>query len=138
MKKDRIKSALQKIKNNSPGDNNNNFFNYFSLHETVDLNQVNETREIPEFCRALPGTQKKPACSICQQSFSLSMESLLHPVYSIGQNDILDELEIHNHPRSRIITDQNGNKHQSITIEAARELENHYVYFHNKEWPKFL
>ena len=158
LKKERIKSALHKIQMNSHVDNNNNninnettttrtttnnnnnndFFNYFSLPQNIDMNSINEPRERPEYCRPYPGTAKKPPCCNCRETCSFSMESLVHPVYSIGQNDILDELEIHHHPRSRIITDQTGHKHQRITIESARELAKHYVFVHNKKWPEII
>ena len=138
LKTERIKYALSKMNNNSPEDENNIDLNNISLSENFDLNQIKEEKQRPEYCRPLPGTAKKPACSNCQQTCSLSIEGLLDPIHTIGQSDILNELQIHNHPRSRMITDQNGQQHQRITFEAARELADHYVYVHNKEWPEFF
>ena len=91
-------------------------------------------RQRPQYCRSLPGTLKKPACSKCDELCSFSMESLLHPTNALSQPDILDELANHYHPSSRKISDNQINR-QRITQEAARELADHYIFAHNKKEP---
>ena len=63
---------------------------------------------------------------------------ILHPTKSISQDDIIEELELHGHPTSRKIEDQNGTKRNRTKTEAARELADHFIYAHNKIEPKFL
>jgi hypothetical protein len=51
----------------------------------------------------------------------------LHKTKGIGQNDILNELYLHGHPKSRQI--KLGNKlKQRVTHKAPRELAVHYIY----------
>jgi hypothetical protein len=164
LKKHRINSAMCKIKiasmnpvsiqnnavpaqnntvpvqnNTTPIQNNadHELLNYFAFDPDLDTNQLNVSRVKPRYCKSLPGTIKKPACLNCNEPCSYSMENILHPTQSICQNDIIEELEIHSHPKSRKIT-TDGVVHQRLTHEAARELADHYIFAHNKKKPFFL
>lgn len=140
LKKDRIKGALSKIKNNTDINNENNsiFFSYFSLPEEAGTSISNEREEIPQYCRAIRISRLKPACIDCKQICAFPMESLLHPVKSISQADILDELENHLHPKSRNIDNADGTSRKRLTNEAALELAHHYAFSHKKSWPEIL
>ena len=148
LKMNRIKSALAKKKDKTPENDpsnsttNNDFLNYFCLSSASNDNKINNNivspqRICPNFCRPPQFTPKKPACSKCEEIRSFTMESLLHPTKSLSQSDILDELQNHFHPRSRLITIDNIT-HQRSTQEAARELADHYIFAHNKIEPIFL
>jgi hypothetical protein len=63
---------------------------------------------------------------------------ILHPTKSISHDDILEELEIHDHPTSRKFQDENGNKRNRSKMEAKRELADHYIYSHSQKEPNFL
>ena len=109
---------------------------YFSLDENIDNNIIDIPRQIPAFCRK-NGTKTKPTCFSCEALCSYSMERILHHTNPITQSDLLEELEIHHHPKSRII-ECNGIKRSRLSLESARELADHYIYAHNKKEPFFL
>ena len=150
IKKHRITSAFSQIKEpmnlNSTANNNldtgsidDRLVNVFSMNNNSDNDNDDEDiqKTMPGSCRPLPGSLKKPACYNCRESCSFSMENTLHPTKSLTQNDILDELEIHRHPKSRIIKIGSVSR-QRVTFEAARELADHYIYAHKKKEPRFL
>lgn len=56
----------------------------------------------------------------------------------ISHEDILEELEIHGHPTSRKVQDENGNKRNRCKMEAGRELADHYIYSHSNKEPNFF
>lgn len=133
MKKARINSALLKIRENlsSNGiDTQNLFFDYFSLNEQK---KDSLSRQKPQYCDNKK-TKTKTPCKDCKELCSLSMDIILHPKNPIGQADILEELRIHHHPSSRIMS----NGESRCTNEAAEELANHYSYAHNIEKPKYF
>jgi hypothetical protein len=66
---------------------------------------------------------------------------ILDPLNHMSQDDIRDELQLHGHPKSRVIdrTTING-KSKAIgakSHEQARELADHYIFAHNKKEPLF-
>jgi len=126
LKKHRIKSAMAKIK--ALQSSEANFQN--------EINLVNNENP-PQFCRKFPGSAKKPACIQCTSICSFSIESILHPTKSVSQTDIIAELELHHHPKSRKIKN-NQIERQRLTCEAARELADHYIYVHKMKEPIFL
>ncbi len=139
LKKHRITSGFRQIKNNYASNTewpSENFMNYFvPVQKQLPVQTV---VPYPNYCRPLPGTEKRPACSNCSQLCAFSMEAILHPIRSIGQVDLNMELQAHGHPTSRHIKTTDGRKRARLTHEAARELADHYKYFHRMEEPSFL
>ena len=140
-KKNRICSALTKIKNAKNMQTETPFYNFFSLNSSFQNETINNEKVLPFNCRDLPHSlskSKKIACKNCKQLCSYKIEMILHPTKSISHDDILEELEIHGHPKSRKILDENGNKRNRNKIEAARELADHFIFTHNQQEPEFL
>ena len=134
-KKNRINSAMLRIKS-SNNQNNENFNSYFAHDPDIDLNSQNIARICPEYCRSEFYTTKKPACATCNEICTYSMNSILDNEI-MCQNDILEELMRHQHPKSRLVPDEQkpGKNRGRRTVEAARELADHYTYDHNMEEP---
>jgi hypothetical protein len=65
---------------------------------------------------------------------------VLNPTKNISKDDILEELNIHWHPKSRMMESKGSdNKRLPRNVkEAARELADHYIYSHNQTEPFFL
>lgn len=49
----------------------------------------------------------------------------------VSQDEVLNELHDHHHPRTRIIKQQDGTNRLRRTQEARQELIDHYIYAHN-------
>ena len=64
-------------------------------------------------------------------TISMVTDDIDYQVYT--QNQILDELNNHGHPRCRYLK---AKKRQRNTKEAAEELILHYEFFHNKKRPR--
>lgn len=94
----------------------------------------------PKLCREKDSNTKQ-ACIKCSQICSFPIEMILDPLNHMSQDDIRDELQLHGHPKSRVIdrTTING-KSKAIgakSHEQARELADHYIFAHNKKEPLF-
>ncbi len=117
-KKNRITIALTKIESQkfSTQAISTPFYDYFSLKNSVNINQINKQaneKQLPTFCRPNPGPRsksKKKSCGNWRKLCSFSIEMILNLTKSISHDDILEELEIHDHPTSRKFQDENGNK----------------------------
>lgn len=135
-KKQRINAALSQIKNSNADIDylNSNFFNFFSSNiEPEEENIV--VREKPMFCRGeLERTALKHPCMECDSVCSYTMFDILDLKNGLNQNDLIDELTIHRHPKSRRMPAG----HLRRTLEAARELADHYKYAHNMDEPELI
>jgi hypothetical protein len=109
------------------------FFNDFSLKEAqpnVDLTLQEPI--LPQYCRQAPGT---PPCNTCTALCSYDINNVFKNNTTIlTQNDLIEELSMHKHPKSRVTNEVA--KSQRTTIEAAIELAHHYVYAHQKKRPE--
>lgn len=85
----------------------------------------------PIYCRYRRSGKKLP-CSECKSACTYSLEMILGERRAISQGDILEELRLHHHPISRRIQINENKTRMRLTDEAAEELANHYIYFHNK------
>lgn len=120
--------------------NSASFYNYFVgdlERENAFDNGIIGNLVKPSSCRPTSIRDHKNPCSRCRVSCSYTMEAVLHPTNSISQPDILKELSLHGHPKSKNIT-VDGTSRGRLTHEAARELADHYIYAHNKFEPAFL
>jgi hypothetical protein len=137
-KKNRINSAILRIKsnNNQLISDNNEKYSYFAHDPNLDLNSQNIARVCPGYCRSEFQTIKKLACTTCNEICSFPMNTILDNEI-MCQNDILEELMRHHHPKSRLVPDEQkpGKNRGRRTVEAARELADHYIYAHNMEEP---
>jgi hypothetical protein len=95
----------------------------------------------PKFCKE-KDTNSKSACIKCKQICSFPIEMILDPKNHLSQDDIRDELQLHGHPKSRVMDQQyiNGKSKKigAKSHEQARELADHYIFSHNKKEPFFL
>ena len=92
---------------------------FFHTIQQWKLTRIICLSEFPNF--AEQALQKKPTCQNCKELCSFSLERILHPTNPLTQTDVNEELEIHHHPKSRIL-EVNGVKHTRLTGEAAQEL----------------
>jgi hypothetical protein len=119
------------------------FYHYFATRalEGEDAEaSVLHSKVLPKYCRPTPGTVNKPACYSCDQRCSYTIDQVLNPTKNISKDDILEELNIHWHPKSRMMESKGSdNKRLPRNVkEAARELADHYIYSHNQTEPFFL
>ena len=54
-------------------------------------------------------------------------QTILSKTHGLGQRELLAELTIHGHPKTRKM----ANNKLRNTIETARELADHYIFAHN-------
>lgn len=151
IKKARINSAMLKIKNDHENDEiETPVMNYFILKdkdgEVVQEDAVMPPAQIqpqslaiaaandeltPIYCR-LRRQGKKPACSECTSPCTFKLEMITNSNRAISQGDLIEELRLHHHPTSRKI-EIGETIHQRTTKEAAEELAQHYILYHNKK-----
>jgi hypothetical protein len=119
------------------------FYQYFATRalevEDAEVNDL-QPKVLPKYCRPAPGTVNKPACYSCDQRCSFTIDQVLNPTKNISKDDILEELHIHGHPKSRMMesTGLNNKRLPRNVKEAAGELADHYIYAHNQTEPFFL
>lgn len=142
----RINAAFQRIKEKLQVDTNNQIVHGEPLFDYL-MNEPDKTRvnnnenngssvveQKAKYCRYQQKGSKQ-ACSKCESICKYTIETILDPRKTIGQVEILKELHDHHHPTGRLI--KNGDKiRQRTTAEAAEELVDHYVHFHEKIRPK--
>lgn len=140
-KKVRITSSISKIKDSRRIINsveNKNIQDYYDLvignsEPVKNLNQNINAK----FCRVINISKKKKICKDCIEICSYPIESLLSPKPEdrLTQEDILEELKIHHHPKTRIMPETGLFR---STEEGAIELAEHYIFSHNIEAPFFF
>jgi hypothetical protein len=69
------------------------------------------------------------------------MKMILDPFNHMSQDDIRDELQLHGHPKSRLIDRTTVNRKSKAigakSLEHARELAYHYILAHYSKEPLF-
>ncbi len=140
LKKQRLNSALNRIKAQNENTNADNLLYHDSfISQEKNMRVVDNPRanighlRVPATCREYPGKPSKPPCENCTSICSFTIESLLHPYHPASADDILAELSNHGHPLSRKTDNTNRTKQQ-----AARELADHYIAIHNRTEPTFF
>lgn len=159
VKQARINSAMLKIRLMDEQENNeqSRLFDYFALRADAGEN-VNIENEASEDTRPTPAPEnivrqehslvrqdarpiycryrragKKAPCSDCKSPCTFTLEMILSERRAISQSDIIDELRLHHHPSSRKIQLDANTTRMRLTNEAAEELAQHYIHFHNKK-----
>lgn len=99
-----------------------------NVEDKSDLNT--DKPKTPKYCRSKRNHYSLP-CSECDSLCSYTLRILLNPKSFLSTDEIVTELKAHNHPTSRMIELENGQKRPRTTRDALQELIDHYVYSHN-------